>query len=335
MKKILALVLAVTMLLTVLAACSPAEKPTTPDNGSKPSDETKETYNVAVLIGDMSATYASWLAYSFESLQSEYPQLTISIIDCSNDQAKQISNLENCVTKKYDFVIVQPIDVIASADAVNAVIDAGIPVCTVNGANTGMERASCVDCDPVQQGSVPAEQALKQIPENGKVVVLLGPSGNFHSNGRREGWQKAFFDERPDVTILDEQIANWSKEEGLTLMENWITKYGDDIDAIVSMNDAMALGCLEAWKGAGKDCTKILAYGVDGLADACLSIQDGELNVTCVQNAYDQASNALRIAAGVLAGEITNEVYQSPGELIDSSNVENWIKIHTENGQIK
>ena len=101
------------------------------------------------------------------------------------------------------------------------------------------------------------------------------------------------------------------------------------------MNDAMALGCLEAWKAAGYDCGNILAYGVDGLADAVLSIKDGELNATCVQNAYDQAQNALRIASGMLDGSIENEVYRSPGELIDSSNVDEWIQIHTDNGQIK
>ncbi|MDO4323314.1 MAG: sugar ABC transporter substrate-binding protein [Lachnospiraceae bacterium] len=295
----------------------------------------EESYDVAVLIGDMTATYASWLAYSFEQLEDEYPQLNLSIIDCGNDQATQISNLENCVSKGYDYVIVQPIDVTATADAVNSVIAAGIPCCTVNGSNDGMEEASSVDCDPVQQGAVPAEQALEQIPENANVVVLLGPSGNFHSNGRREGWEETFFSQREDVTILDEQIANWSKEEAMTLMEDWITKYGDDIDAIVSMNDAQALGCLEAWKAAGYSCDDILAYGVDGLADACLSIKDGELTCTSVQNAYDQASNALRIAAGTLAGEIENEVYQSPGELIDSSNVDEWIQIHTDNGQIQ
>lgn len=354
MKKFLALALALVMLCTLFAGCasktdSSAKEITTENTTQTTTGDTTEapaetaedtasgdkTYEVAVLISDMSATYASWLAYSFEQSVADYPQLHISILDCSNDQAKQISNLENCVTKGYDFVIVQPIDVDATADAVNSVIDAGIPVCTVNNANTGMERASCVDCDPVQQGSVPAAEAVDQIPENGKVVVLLGPSGNFHSNGRREGWAETFFAERTDVTILDEQIANWSKEEGMTLMEDWITKYGDGIDAIVSMNDAMALGCLEAWKAAGYDCGNILAYGVDGLADAVLSIKDGELNATCVQNAYDQAQNALRIASGMLDGSIENEVYRSPGELIDSSNVDEWIQIHTDNGQIK
>lgn len=292
-----------------------------------------ETYEVAVLIGDRTATYASWLAQSFEEIVTQYPQIQLTVMDCSNDIGAQISNLENCVSKGFDMVIVQPIDVAATSDTINMVIDAGIPVCTVNGSNEGCERASCVDCDPVQQGSIPAEQALELVPENANVVVLLGPSGNFHSNGRREGWQQTFFDARPDVTILDEQIANWYKDEGMALMEDWIIKYGDTIDAVCSMNDAMALGCIEAAKAAGLN--DILYFGVDGLADACLSIQDNELTATCVQNAYDQANAALDITSRVLAGEIEQETYLSPGELINSDNIDEWIQIHTENGQIQ
>ncbi len=118
-----------------------------------------ETYEVAVLIGDRTATYASWLAQSFEEIVAQYPQIQLTVMDCSNDIGAQISNLENCVSKGFDMVIVQPIDVAATSDTINMVIDAGIPVCTVNGSNEGCERASCVDCYLVQQGSIPAEQA--------------------------------------------------------------------------------------------------------------------------------------------------------------------------------
>ena len=76
-------------------------------------------------------------------------------------------------------------------------------------------------------------------------------------------------------------------------------------------------------------------YGVDGLADACLSIQDGELTATCVQNAYAQAEASLDIASRVLKGEIDHETNLVDGELIDSSNVAEWIEVHTKNGQIQ
>ena len=100
------------------------------------------------------------------------------------------------------------------------------------------------------------------------------------------------------------------------------------------MNDAMALGCIEAAKSVGRE-KEMTYYGVDGLADACLSIQDGELTATCVQNAYAQAEASLDIASRVLKGEIDHETNLVDGELIDSSNVAEWIEVHTKNGQIQ
>ena len=35
----------------------------------------------------------------------------------------------------------------------------------------------------------------------------------------------------PDIQILAKNTANWSRSEAMTLMETWITTYGDDIDA--------------------------------------------------------------------------------------------------------
>ena len=351
MKKVLAVLLAMAMMMAAMAGCGSGEKEET----KKPAEtaagteaagtETKAEEGteapaakdgkkeVAVLIGDMTATYASWLAQSFEEIAADYPELNVTIIDNKNSVETQVANLENCVTKQYDYVIIQPIDNEALVDPINQTIDAGIPVCTVNGTNEGSELASCVDCDPVQQGSIPAEVALKNLPDDAKVVVLLGPSGNVHSIGRREGFQKTLFDAKPGIEILDEQIANWYKDEGMALMENWLQKY-ERIDAVISMNDAMALGCIEAAKSVGRE-KEMTYYGVDGLADACLSIQDGELTATCVQNAYAQAEASLDIASRVLKGEIDHETNLVDGELIDSSNVAEWIEVHTKNGQIQ
>ena len=199
----------------------------------------------------------------------------------------------------------------AEADLVDQYVQDGTPILMVNQSDGGSQYASNVDCDPIEQGSIVAEVAAQKIPQNGKVVILLGPSGNSHSIGRREGFQKTLFDARPDIEILDEQI-----------------------DAVVSMNDAMALGALEAAKDA-KRAENMTFYGVDGLADAVLSIKDGGLTATCVQNAKVMAETTFGIIDKVLSGKEEFEKTLIEGQLIDEKNVDEWIKIHTENGQIK
>lgn len=66
-----------------------------------------------------------------------------------------------------------------------------------------------------------------------------------------------------------------------------------------------------------------------------LSIKDGGLTATCVQNAKVMAETTFGIIDKVLSGEEEFEKTLIEGQLIDENNVDEWIKIHTENGQIK
>ena len=169
----------------------------------------------------------------------------------------------------------------AQAPYVKQLVDAGIPVITTNPTthqsdldgsddDSVMEGTGTVDADPIEQAKVSAERAVEEVPENANVVVLRGPSGNYHAEKRREAWDTYFFKERPDVTILYEDYANWNSDEALALMESWVQS-GTHIDAIISMNDNMAAGAIEAIR---KDTdyvnadgtTSFFAYGVDGTA---------------------------------------------------------------------
>lgn len=292
-----------------------------------------EKKKVAFISTNLAHTYAAWLAQSAEKHVKKYPNIDMTIFDSQNKMNTQMSQLENCVAQGFDYIILHPLEPEATRNTVDDIIAGGIPVCIVNQSDGGSAKASNVDADPIEQGSVPAEVAKKLIPQNGKVVILLGPSGNSHSIGRRIGFKQVLFDARPDIEILDEQIANWNKSEGMRYMEDWLQRF-DRIDGVISMNDAQALGAIEATKAANR-LHEMTYYGVDGLADAVLSIKDGELTATCVQNAEAQAAAALAIADRVLRGEIEFEKTLTPGELITTANVDKWIQIHIDNGQIK
>jgi len=285
---------------------------------------------IAVVLSDLSATYTAWLAEAFNLEAEKYPQYDITILDSRWDVATQIGHLENCIAQGYDLVMVQSVDPHALAGQINLVIDAGIPVITVNCPNTDAPRASSVLADPVQQGKIPAMVAREMLPQNAKVVVMLGPAGNYDSIGRRQGFQEELFDKRPDITILDETIANWMKDQGMALMENWLQRF-PEIDAVISMNDGMALGAIEAAKAVGR-MEEMLYFGIDGIPETCLSIKKGEFTATTLQNANGQAEDAMALAHRILSGEVEQEIVISEAELIDASNVDYWIEVHKKNG---
>ncbi len=316
----LALCLASAFLLTSTAAWSQAPAP---KNG--------KNYRIAYIARAQGDSFAAWLADAVVKESKKYPDTQVTVFDGQSKNELIASHIENAVTNKYDLILLQPLDSEAQVAPVKDAVKAGIKVVTVNN-RVNDPSIPAVDADPIQQAEVNATLAIKQVPQNAKVVVLMGPAGNMHSDKRREGWKKHFFDQRKDVKIVGEQSANWNKDEGMRLMEDW-SQSNSRIDAVISMNDNMAAGALEAVKGSGKPFP--LAYGVDGTAEACLKIKSGEMTSTSLQSAYALAELSVKMSHDLLTGKKVATPQFITAELITKDNVDKFIQMHKELGNIK
>jgi len=292
-------------------------------------------FRVAFLPTDMSMTFASWLATELETEVENYPDISLTVMDSKNSLATQIANLENAVTQEFDYIILLPISPSATDDIAADYIKKGIPIMMINLDDFGCEKASSVIANPYDLGTVVSTYAKNQLADDSDVVVLLGPSGNTDSIERRRAYEDVIF-ETTHMTILDEQIGDWEKTKGMVLMENWLQVNGDKIDAVFSMNDAMAIGAYEAAKEAGLG-DKIKFFGVDGLADAAVAIKDGAMTATALQDAKVMAQEALRIVHDVVTGQNSEgyEKIQIPVTLITKDNVDEFIARYQENGMLK
>lgn len=330
-KKWISVLLVLVMIFSMVTACG--KKPENAGNSNSKKNK-KDVYKVAFLPTDMSATFASWLADELTTAFKKYDDMKLTILDSKNELETQLSNMETCVSQGYDYIILLPLEPAAEDDIVAKYIEEGTPFMNINLDDGGVKKASSVIADPYDLGSLVASYAKKKLPENANVVVLLGPSGNTDSIERRKAYQDILFS-NPKIKILDEQIGDWEKSKGLDLMENWIQKYGDSMDAVISMNDAMAIGAYEAAKDAGVG-NKMLYFGVDGLADAVLSIEEGGLTATALQDAKVMAEEGARIAHEVLTGENKDgfEKTKIKVNLITKDNVAEYVKRYTENGML-
>ena len=346
-KTLVSLVLCLSLLGAMLTGCSSAKNdtaktPATNNNSSKEEkneskneskddkDSGSKQYRVAYIARTQSDSFAAWLANEMKAAAEKYDDITLDVFDGQADDEKENAAIENAITNGYDAIIVQPNNGEAQRPYVEKIVEAGIIAITTNARIDGIEGASSVDADPYKQAAVNAELALEQIPENGKVVVLNGPSGNFHADERRKAWQAEFFDKRPDVTIVAEDIAHWNKDEAMAFMEDWVTAHGQ-IDAIISMNDNMAAGALEIVQ----DYSKILSYGVDGTAEACLLIQEGKMTSTCLQSAIDLAELNMETVHKLLTGEETKIDVDIEEVLITKENAGDFVEMYKERGLIK
>jgi len=338
-KRVLSIILSLSLVGASLMGCS-----STTNNGPAPTkevtdnkgdettgnDATAKQYRVAYIARSQSDSFAAWLANEMKTAAKGYSDITLDVFDGQADDEKENSAIENAITNGYDAIIVQPNNGEAQRPYVEKVVEAGIIAITTNARIKDIAGASSVDADPYKQAAVNAALAFEQVPQNGKVVVLKGPSGNFHADERRKAWQAEFFDKRPDVTIIAEDIANWNKDEAMAFMEDWVTAYGK-IDAIISMNDNMAAGALEVVQNS----ENMLSYGVDGTAEACLLIQEGKMTATCLQSAIDLAALNLESVHKLLTGEEKQINVNIDEVLITKDNAGEYVDMYKERGLIK
>ncbi len=300
-------------------------------NGS--SDKADGNYRVAYIARAQADSFAAWLANAVSAEAEKYPNIDVKIFDGQASDDIENSLIENAITNQFDLIIVQPNNGESQRPYAEKIVKDGIKCITTNARIAGIEGASSVDADPYEQAAVNARAAIKQIPKNANVVVLLGPPGNFHADERRVSWQKEFFDKRPDVKIVGEQIANWNKDEAMNHMEDWV-QANDKIDAIIAMNDNMAAGALEVVKN-DKNYENILAYGVDGTAEACLLIKEGKMTSTSLQNAFELARNLLATSDELLTNQETQIDIDIDCPLITKDNVDEYIEMYKKVGFIK
>ncbi|MDR2518983.1 MAG: sugar ABC transporter substrate-binding protein [Spirochaetaceae bacterium] len=299
--------------------------------GSKGEKAGTGPKRVAYIARAQDDSFAAWLANSMKEEAKKYPNLKVDVLDGQANDAQQNHQIENCITSKYDLIIIQPNDSEAQKPSVRKAAAAKIPVILTNPRVSDpeiMKITNSVDADPYEQAAVVARLALTQVPQGAKAVVLNGPPGNIHSTERRRAWKTEFFDKRADVVIAGEQAAYWLKDQAMRYMEGWV-QANPQIDAVIAMNDNMAAGAIEVIKG-NPQFDNLLTYGGDGTVEAALLIRDGALTATFFQNAMELAKQNMDLANKMLAGAAgTGGVHtdiQCP--LITKENIQSLIDTH-------
>ncbi len=331
MKKFLMLMLALVMVVTMFAGCAAPAAPAAAAPAEPEKTEAKK-YRVAYIARAQADSFAAWLANAVVEEAAKYPNISLEVFDGQASDDTENGLIENAIADKYDAIIIQPNNGEAQRPYAEKAVKAGIITITTNARISGIEGASSVDADPYAQAAVNAAAAISQIPQNANVVVLKGPPGNFHADERRKSWEAEFFAKRPDVKIVGEEIANWNKDEAMNYMETWV-QANDKIDAIIAMNDNMCAGALEVVKDNPK-YKGILAYGVDGTAEACLMIQQGLMTSTSLQSAYALAESLMSTSDKLLTGAEKEINMDIDCPLINKDNVEKYIEMHKKAGAL-
>lgn len=222
--------------------------------------------------------------------------INLSVVNASDDTAKQASDIEDLISKNVKVIIVNPVDSDAVAPAVENAIAANIPVIALDRIVNGVDVNAQIASDNVAGARMAGEYLVELIGEKAKVAELIGIPGASATIDRGKG-----FHEIADtkLNVIASQTANFNRAEGLTVMEN-ILQANPDIKGVFAHNDEMALGALEAIKATGKDISII---GFDATDDAVLAVKDGSIKATVAQQPDLMGAIAVETALKIINGE--------------------------------
>lgn len=347
-KKFLALLLV--MMLLVVAACGgaatpaaekPAEKPAAekpaateapkeeaaPAATEAPKEKAAEASDKPIKIGLTMLFDDLWLTTLRDAMTAyakSQPGVELIAVDSKEDVAVQLGQVENFVAQGVDAIIVIPANTDAVEPMTKAAQDAGIPLVYVNRRPADLpEGIAYVGSDSIDAGIFQAEWLAEKLGGKGNVVIMNGNLAQEAAQMRTAG-VKQVFEKYPDIKIIKEDTGNWSRDQGLALMENWLST-GDQIDAVASNNDEMAIGALSAIDAAGK-LGKILVAGVDASPDALAEMDKGRLNMTVFQNAAGQGEGGIQAAIALARGEKVEQITWVPYEPVTPDNYKNYMK---------
>ena len=320
MKRLITVVVTLTMLLT-LAACS---SNTSSDSGAAENDaQTEGTgYQVGYAnLADSDVNCRLTKEYFLEYAK-QHEGMEVLASDAQNQIEKQIADIENFIAQGVDTIIALPLDFEALTPSVQAANEAGIPFIAFRAQISGGDYVYCGSNDE-DAGKLQAEYCIENLPENAKVLYMSGTLGMNHTTLRMNGFKDLLAAERPDVTIIAEQDGNYDRAKGMQITEDWIQSY-DEFDAIVCANDQMALGAIEALKGARR-LEGVQVLGVDAVDDALVAIEAGEMAMSAFQNANEQAKACAEMASKLAQGESVEDIY-IPFEAVTKDNVAEYMK---------
>lgn len=258
--------------------------------------------------------------------------VTLQVEDAQNDVAKQQSQIQNFIAAGVDAIIVNPVDTDATTAMSKIAAEAKIPLVYVNrepiNVNELPENQAFVASDERESGTLETKEICRLLKEAGKteanIVVMMGELSNQAARQRTQDVHDVIATpECSFMKIVEEQTANWQRTQGADLMSNWLSA-GLQFDAVVSNNDEMAIGAIQAMKAAGMDMKNVIVGGVDATQDALAAMAAGDLDVTVFQNAAGQGKGSVDAALKLAKGEKVDQKVYIPFELVTPANLEQY-----------
>ena len=316
-RKIIAVVLVFILIAAAVAAC---------DGGSGGGAAAVKTYKVGVSIykydDNFMTLYREEIAAYFKTLETDTVKYDVTIMDGRGDQVEQTNQVDGFIAQGVDVMIINLVQSSSANTITQKAKAAGIPVVYINREPStadmqAWDKICYVGADARQSGTYQGE-IIRDLPRGGDIdgdgvvryVMLVGDPENTDAQYRTEFSIKALTDAGIQVEKLFEQRGDWEQSKGQELAANALAQYGALIDVIFANNDGMAMGAIQAIKGAGRNVGEdIYLVGVDAIPEAIDAIRAGDMTGTVLNDHIGQSHSAVNAALLYILGADVNTYY--------------------------
>lgn len=314
MKRLLAALAAGTMFCGMLAGCgSPAAG--SEGEGQPASDSGQQAagggaYNMTLIMSARDEFLSSMEVGAKAAAVEEGIRLTTQ--DAQNDSSKLIQYIESARNSGEDAVLINMVDPETTQQCIDAA--GSMKVVFVNreplDSSVLNENAVYVGSDELTSGAYQGEFLAKYFKDMGKTeiryILLNGMLGNVSVTKRTDSALQALKDNGITATQAAAPLAaDWNRADAMDMISPLLTT--TKFDCIISNNDAMALGAVEAMIAQNLDPKAIPIVGIDATVDGRQAVKDGTLAMTVFQNPDGQGRATLLAAKNMLEGKPINE----------------------------
>ena len=284
MKKTLAILLCLAMIVSLFAGC-----------GGTTADE---SYKIALITMDRVDQH--WVTLE-EGAMKAGAELGVEVINMSpnaKDDAQQIEQINNAVSSGCQAIVVAANGPDSVSSALKEAVAAGVKVVYVD-SPANVEAEATFSTDNKAAGKTAGETMIAELEAQGiteGAVGIVNVNAATDSTVQREaGFREAF--EGKAYTLLETQYGEGDAAKSQTIAENYITQ---GVVGIFGCNEGSTNGAGNAVKAAAAD---VVVVGFDK-SDAILGlIEDGFILATMAQNPDVMGYEGVKAAVAALKGE--------------------------------
>jgi len=238
--------------------------------------------------------------------------------------SKQLSIVEDMITRKVDAIAIAPVDSAGISPAVKRALAAGIPVVAIDTNVTGAKITSYVATDNIKAANVQGHWAAEQVKDGDKVIYVTGDQGQSTGQERKKGFVDALKAKHPHIKVL-EVATTWDQTQAQNGVEA-VLRANSDVKLIACAWDGGALGAVAAMKGAGIKPGEIKLAGFDGSPGGLDMMKQGWQQANAAQMLAKIGAVGVETAIAAAKKQKVEPRIDTGAFLVLSSNVDKFAK---------